>query len=521
MNALFKKIKPNLVYFIAFLGGGLTPLAFAPYSLGVFAFVAPGLLLACLANRKPLQALLIGACFGIGLFGLGVNWVYVSIHDYGYTSAWLAIVITSLFVLLMALYPAGMAYLLNRYFPHNNALRALVIYPALWTAFEMLRGWLLTGFPWLFLGYAQMGNFLRALAPIGGVWLVSWTTVLLSSLVYLICLYYYQAQQNTPYRNRLFLGLIIIFIGIFGLNRLVWTQQSTLKLEVALIQGNIPQLMRWDPQHIKSIHETYESLTAQALKANIIVWPEGAIPTPLPHSTDYFHRMGDLAKDHEIALFSGVPSQLSDQQHYYNSIVGVGLGEGLYHKTHLVPFGEYVPFEKVLRGIIAFLDLPMSSFETGPADQAPLIAEGFSFAKNRQFRFAPLICYEIAYPVYVQQQAKAADFILTISNDTWFGTSIGPAQHLQIAQFRALETGKYVLRATNSGYTAIIEPNGDLQDIAPPFEMNVLFGSIYPTQGQTPWIRFGIWPLLTSLFVTLAAGYAYQKRRSFNKHKQK
>ncbi len=526
MKELYKKIKPYLVYVFALLGGCIMPYAFAPYDLGVSAIVSPGILIWCLAKRTPRNAFLIGLCYGIGMFGLGVNWVYVSIHDYGYTSEWLAAVITGLFVLLMALYPAIMSAILNKFFSKHDIVKCLVIFPALWTIFEIIRGWMFTGFPWLFVGYTQSASQLRALAPIGSVWAVSWATVLVGSILYLIIDYYYDYKDNAKLRNQLFGTMIIVWICAFGLSQIKWTQSTDQGLDVALVQGNVAQLMRWDPAHVAEIVKTYRDLTQEALTSNLIIWPEGSIPIPLPLSLPLFKEMGELAKANNTALIAGVPAQLSDQAHYYNSMLAVGMvgenNEGceniekpgcIYYKEHLVPFGEYVPLEKMLRGVIAFLNLPMSSFEPGPTNQTQLIAQGF--------RFAPAICYEIAYPIFVQQMSKNAQFILTVSNDTWFGESIGPEQHLQIAQFRAIETGKNVIRATNTGFTAIIEPDGKIlpNNIATAFEAKVLKGTVTVMTGETFWVRFGFWPLAGALIATMVGGFWWQNRKPHPKKK--
>jgi apolipoprotein N-acyltransferase len=520
MKDLYKKIKPYLVFVFALLAGAMMPFAFAPYNIGIGAILSPGILLWCLNKRSLGKSFLIGFLYGIAMFGLGVYWVYFSIHDYGYTSEWLAGLITRLFILLMALYPALMSVVLNKFFNKHYIVRCLVIFPALWTVFEMLRGWVFTGFPWLYVGYTQISSQLRAFAPIGGIWAVSWAAVFVGSLLYLIIDYYYDYRANPKLRNKLFFTMFAIWAIAFGLHQMTWTVQTDQKLEVGLIQGNIAQLERWDPAQVSNIVQTYEKLTQQALGASIIVWPEGAIPVPLPLSLGLFKEMNALAKTDGFALIAGVPSQLSDQSHYYNSLLAVGLvgnqNEGcenyeapgcIYHKEHLVPFGEYVPLEKMLRGVISFLNLPMSSFEPGPSNQGPLLAQGL--------RFAPAICYEIAYPIFVQEMSKNADFILTVSNDTWFGDSIGPVQHLQIAQWRAIETGKYVIRATNTGYTAIIQPDGKIPktDIAPSFEAAVLNGSVYVMLGDTFWVQYGIWPFAGFLVVVLAGGIYWQSRK--------
>lgn len=503
MGNLLKKIKSLWIYFFAFIGGAIMPFAFSPYDFGIAAIASPAILLWCLIKCRPAKAFLLGWIYGIGMFGLGVNWVYVSIHDYGYTTPLLASLFTALFVFTLALFPAMMCALLNKLFPRNDGIRSLLAFPSLWVFFEMLRGWILTGFPWLFVGYSQMGTRIEAFAPLGSVWAVSWAAVFTASIFFSIADYYYHNRDNKKLRNKLILSLIVLWGAAFGLYQVKWTQPTGQQLNVALVQGNIPQLMRWDAKYIASIIDTYQTLTQRALKANIVVWPEGAIPIPLPESEVFFQKMQAFALQNNIALLTGVPSQLAHKEQYYNSLLGLGLAQGIYHKTHLVPFGEYVPLEKWLRGLIAFFNLPMSSFISGPQEQAPITLQGFSFAPDQTFRLAPAICYEIAYPLYVQSLSQQADFILTVSNDTWFGKSIGPAQHLQIAQFRALETGRSVIRATNTGYTAVIDPTGDIQTIAPQFATTVLFGEIKLMQGQTPWVRFGIWPLLGFLGVLL------------------
>ncbi|MBS0287081.1 MAG: apolipoprotein N-acyltransferase [Proteobacteria bacterium] len=519
MKDLIKKIKPYLPYLIALIGGGILTYAFAPYDIGIAGIISLSILLWAITKQPPKKAFYIGWCYGLGMFGMGVNWVFFSIHVYGNTAPWLAAIITGLFVILMGIYPALFSWTLNKFFNKHDLVRTLVIFPALWTVFEIARGWLFTGFPWLYLGYSQMGSQLHSFAPIGSVFAVSWAAALVSSLLYNIIMYYFENKSTPKLRNQLFATLLGVWVIAFGCGKIKGTEVSDEVIEVALVQGNIPQMMRWDPEHVANIVQTYRTLTDKVLgTTQIIVWPEGAIPVPLPESQQFFREMGALARASQAALISGVPTQLADQRHYYNSIVAVGLAgpnnNGCenyempgcsYDKSHLVPFGEYVPFESILRGIIAFLNLPMSSFVEGPSNQSPLIAQGL--------HFAPALCYEIAYPFYVQHISKEADFILTISNDTWFGDTIGPLQHLQIAQFRALETGKYVIRGTNNGYTALIQPNGKIQALANPNEATVLAGEVTLMKGQTIWVRFGIWPLLAALVLTLGGGYYWQDRK--------
>ena len=509
MNDLFKKIKPYLPYMLALLGGAMMTYGFAPYEVASASLTSIIFFLWCLANQSKKGAFLVGLCYGIGMFGTGVNWVYVSIHDFGAASPLLATFITSLFILALSLFLAVMACLLVYCFPKNTSVRSLMAFPVLWVLFEILRGWMLTGFPWLYVGYSQMANQLVAFAPIGGVWLVSWAGVLTASILYCYINYFYQHRDDKKYLGGLFVLLLVVWGSAFGLRHMVWTYPTHKKLHVTLVQGNIAQLLRWDPEYISQIIEIYQTLTTTALSKesenDLIVWPEGAIPVPLPLSQPLFNDMATLLRPRDMALIAGVPTQSINRISYLNTLLVAGNGNGVYYKKHLVPFGEYVPFEKQLRGLIAFFNLPMSSFIEGPNNQKPLTV--------KDFHFAPAICYEIAYPLFVQKMSNNTDAILTVSNDTWFGKSIGPFQHLQMAQFRAIETGRYVVRATNTGLTAIIDNRGNIVNIAPQFEPTYINGEIIAFEGTTPWMRFGVWPLVITLVIVFSAAFVWQSTR--------
>lgn len=481
------------------LAGGLMMLGMAPYSLGLAPILSCVGLLYVLKEQSPTKACWIGWSYGVGMFGASVFWIYHAIHDFGDAPPALAGLITSLFVVGMALYPALLAYILNRFFRSERLARIILAFPALWVLFEIIRGWFLTGFPWLYVGYAELGNPLRHFAPLGGVWLVSWVTVMIAALLYWVLQSYRRSAATVG-----LLAMIGISILAYGLGHVTWVRPSTRTLSVALVQGNIAQLMRWDPQHIHQIIDTYETLTVQTPPPELIVWPEGAMPLPLPIATPIFTRLGHWLEQRGAGLIAGVPFEIPDGVHFHNSLVGVGKAHGLYHKIHLVPFGEYVPLERWLRGLIAFFDLPMSSILAGPSQQSPLMLN--------QYRIAPAVCYEIAYPWYVQKNSYDSDFILTVSNDAWFGDSIGPAQHLQIAQMRALENGKAVLRATNTGWTAIIDAHGRILSSSPAFVENVLHGQVVSMDGQTPWNRWGPLPILIGLVSVVLMAIGLQRR---------
>ncbi|HET8705154.1 MAG TPA: apolipoprotein N-acyltransferase, partial [Pseudomonadales bacterium] len=282
--------------------------------------------------------------------------------------------------------------------------------------------------------------------------------------------------------------------------------------------GNIPQQLKWDPAFQQQTLEIYKSLTlkewdkTENWHADVVIWPEAAIPMFYHHAFDFIADMDNLAENNNSAIISGVPhisslqpdiaeangeraepAESKDKNAVYeyeihNSIFAIGTGHGMYHKQRLVPFGEYVPLEKQIRGLIPFFDLPMSSFTPGKPNQKNLVVN--------KYEFAPFICYEIMYPELVQHNAKTADFLLTVSNDAWFGDSIGPKQHFEMARFRALELGKYLLRDTNTGITAIVDQNGHIVSESKSFERNTLRGTIYGVKGSTPFAEFGSAPIL-------------------------
>ncbi len=496
LKSTFKKAWP---YLLPLGCGGLIVSSFAPFNLAMMTFVGMTFFLYSIHDKSAKQAFRNGYLFGLGLFGLGASWIYVSIYAYGGESMIISGAITALFVLFLALFPAACVYTLNKVFPKPTILKHLFAFPALWVVFEMLRGWFLTGFPWLFIGYTQTDTQLIWLAPIGGVYLISWAVLFSCAVLFEIYQYVHLAKKNRKQLGLLLACGFSVWLAAFLLKGHPWTVSNG-ELSAALVQGNIEQSMRWDNEMIDSIANTYVQMSNDYLDADVMIWPESAIPLALPYSKPFFERMNALANQAETALIVGVPV-VADDDSFYNGIVSIGQGQGVYYKRQLVPFGEYVPFESLLRGLIEFFDLPMSAFKKGPK-QEPMFAKGY--------QVAPTVCYEIAYPFLVRRLAKDSQFIVTISNDAWFGRSIGPNQHLQIAQMRALESGQYVLRATNNGITAIILPNGDIKQAAPQFEQTVLFNRFEPMVGQTPWTKYGPW-IITALLL-LSFGIPFGQR---------
>lgn len=474
-------------HLIALGSGALTPLALAPFAIWPLALLSIALFYLGLRELTPRQAALRGWCYGVALYLAGSGWIYVSIHDYGAASPLLAGGLTLAFCAAVALFFALPAWLWARYLrrPRPGVAEALA-FAALWLAQEAFRGWFLTGFPWLYAGYSQLDGPLRGLAPLGGVWLLSFVLALTAAL---LCNLLQLRRQHLALASGLSL-LLGPWLLAQALNEHAWTHAKGEPLRVAAIQGNVEQNLKWDPDALEAQLALYRDMTLASPPAELIVWPETAVPVLKEYAEGYLAVMARIASDRQAALITGVPLRqvnAAGERRFYNAITVLGEGQGTYLKQKLVPFGEYVPLQDLLRGLIAFFDLPMSDFARGPAQQ-PLL-------QAKELRIASYICYEAVYPEFAAELARDSDLLLTISNDTWFGRSIGPVQHLQMAQMRALEAGRWMIRATNNGISVLIDPQGRIQSRIPPFEAAILYGEVQAMQGHTPYLRFGSLPL--------------------------
>ncbi|GAB5414226.1 MAG: apolipoprotein N-acyltransferase [Congregibacter sp.] len=473
------------------LAGALLTLSLAPFNFWPAAILGCALLAFLLASCTPAQAFRRGWLFGIGLFGSGASWVYVSIHVYGNASPLLAGFLTALFCVSLGLLHALQAWVYARWVrPLPGGM--LLGFAALWVLGEWLRSWLLTGFPWLYLGYAHVDTWLAGWAPISGVFGLSFIVAFSASCVFLA----WRSRQTATLIS--YGGLLAtLWIGGLMLKPIEWVAPaSQLPLSVALYQPNVPQEQKWDRRYYRAILEKFELAVRPAFAQDLIIWPESAIPRIYDQAGDFFEPLDRRAKLSDSTIITGVPTR--DQAgKYYNSIVAIGLGSGRYNKQRMGPVGEYVPLEDWLRGMIAFFDLPMSDFSQGAAGQGPLQAGNH--------RVAPLICYEIAYPELVARSAEQAEILVTISNDSWFGRSIGPLQHLQMARMRALENGRYVLRGTNNGVSAIINHRGQIVTRSEQFVETTIVGDAEVMLGHTPFTSFGSVPLLSALSFLLVS----------------
>jgi len=484
---------------VALVAGLLLPLAFSPFNLFPLAVMAPAVLFYLWFEGSAARAAWRGFLFGLGMFGVGISWVYVSMHNFGNMPAPLAAFATLLLAAGLSLYPALLGYLQARGFKRDSMLRAMLILPALWTLFEWWRGCFLPGFPWLNLGYSQADSPLGAYAPIVGVYGVS-LLVALSSGAVVACL-------RWPRRAVIGLALLAgIWSGGLLLERVEWSQPDGAPLRVALVQGNVPLRDKWNPAKRTSIMERYRELSIAAPPADLIVWPEAAIPATLSQiDPEYLTGLREFARSRGSDFLIGVIERDANGRDYYNSVIGLGNSDSVYRKQHLVPFGEYVPFKPFFYWLMQSFQIPMSNLSPAPTVQAPLVAAGRAIGIS--------VCYEDAFGEEVIRALPQASLLANVSEDSWFGESLAPHQRLQMAQLRALESARPMLRAANTGPSAVIDHRGHVIARSPQFRPYLLSSEIQPMRGATPYVRAGNLLTIFIALVLLATGWAGARRR--------
>lgn len=472
---------------LALLAGAAMPLAFAPYGWSLVALLSLAILFRCWLDVRPGRAFWRGWLFGLGMFGFGIAWVQTSVHQFGLPVLAFSASVTAVLVMFMALYPALVGYAAQRWFWINPRASLLVVMPALWALVEWLRGWWFTGFPWLSVGYSQIDGPLAGYAPVGGVFLVGLAVAASAG-----------ALASLP-RERL--RPLLLLSAVWGLalalSQVSWTKAEGAPVRVALVQGGIEQSQKWDPEMKNRTLELYRQLSERYWgQAQIIVWPETAIPAFGSEVKDFIAEIDDRAARSGTDIVLGLPVDDRDGQgriaSYYNSIIALGSAVSRYDKRHLVVLGEYPPFQSILMPILRSLSIPMSEFSHGAPEQAPLSAAGL--------KLAPSVCFEDAFGEEVIDFLPQSHLLVNVSNDAWFGDSLAPHQHLEIARMRAVETGRYLLRATNNGISAIIDPRGKIAGRSPQFIAHVLAGEVIAHVGATPYVEIG-----NALLVVLAS----------------
>ncbi len=506
-------LRPALRATFALAAGAATVFGFAPFGAGIIPIVAVSLLIILWQDADaPRAAAWLGFAFGVALFTTGASWVYIALNTFGGMPVPVAAVATAGFCALLALYPALAGWLAAKWTAPRSWQRAVAA-AAAWTLTEWARSWIFTGFPWLSLGYSQLpASPLAGFAPLGGGFAVTLAVAMCAASLALAT----DAFAAPMARRGVALLAAIVAIGAGGaaLGRIEWTAPVGAPVAVSLVQGNVAQDLKFDPDFRPRTYDLYAGLV-DATHGQLVVLPESAFPAfagEVPESMLLHVLRAGAARDGDVlvGLFTTEPPLPgSDEPRYYNSVVSLGASEPqLYRKRHLVPFGETIPAEAVLGWFIrSVLSIPLASQSEGDADQPPLAVAGQKVAVN--------ICYEDAFGADIRSQAKDATLLVNVTNDAWYGRSLAAEQHNQIAAMRALETGRPLLRATNTGITSAIGADGREFARLPWFTRGILEVEVIGRQGVTPYVRFGdALPVAFALALLLAAIVAGRRVRA-------
>jgi apolipoprotein N-acyltransferase len=486
---------------VAFATGAACSLSFAPTELFPLAIACPAVLFLLWEETTPRQAAWLGFCYAAGLFLSGTYWIYTAVHVFGKAPIWLALFLMAGLVAIMAAYYAIVGWSVVRFLPRGTARRWLVVLPAAWVLMEWLRGWLFSGFPWLEVGYAHSDSPLAGYAPLGGVHLVTLASAFTAGAVV-------TAARGTV-RERAVAVVVAVLLWTAGaaLRERAWTTPAGDEITVAIVQGSIPQDLKWQDDHREETLRLYRHMTEGVFGARLIVWPEAALPVLAHEAGPYLANLWQDAQRHGSDLMLGLLRYDAETGKYYNGLMALsGEKVGWYYKRRLVPFGEFFPVPKVVRSWMRLMSLTYVDMTPGADDQPPLDVAGQKVGVT--------ICYEDAYGSEQLAVLDRATLLVNVTNNAWFGDSTAPHQQLQMARFRALEAGRYLVRATSNGISAIIAPDGRVVDRAAQFVPEVLRGTVRPFSGLTPYARSGNWPVLGLCFLMLMAGALLGSRQA-------
>jgi apolipoprotein N-acyltransferase len=502
---------PNpLALLIALISGALITLSFAPFNLWPITLLSLTAFALLLKEQPIKQVLWRSLAFGVGFYAAGIHWIYVSIHNFGGASPLFAAFLVFIFACFMAVVFVLPFYIYGRWFSYHR-LALLIALPACWLLGEWSRTWLLTGFPWLFLGYSHLDTWLAGWAPIGGVMSIGFILALNAGLIAELIWQGKLAHSQKPLFASAITASLALWIAGAVLNTVTWAEPDQTPIKIGMVQPNVDQSTKlaFNQETTIAALDQLRELSTDLWGNDWVVWPEAAIPTTLTFhdALPFLEEMNSKASAANTALFTGVIYEDRDKHKYYNSVVGLGEGYGFYHKRRLVPFGEYVPLEDQLRGLIEFFNLPTSFIHIGPQDQHGLIAKGV--------RITPAICYEIVYPDLIAQAAKETQVLLSVNNLGWFLDSIQAKQFMQMAQMRALETGRYLVYSTNNGPSAIIDNKGKIISQSDSFNSQTFTGVIHAVKEWTPFMVTSSGPLVilaALLLLALQAPLLYRKQ---------
>ncbi len=479
------------------VAGGFVPFAYSPFDLYLISIITLSILFYCWSKTDlARESFILGYLFGLAMFGVGVNWLHISINLFGGVNIIGALLLTCIFIAYLSLYPAICGYLSTRFFKHYP----LMALPALWFITEWCRGWVLTGFPWLNIGTSQADSILASFAPVFGDYGITFIVCLAAvALAILIA-------GNIKQRVAGSIFIILITTSAILLKDINWTKDLEKDINIVLVQGAISQELKWKPEQRQNTYTLYSNLSKPFWSSDLIIWPETAIPSLYHLADDFIDRIMSDKQNANALFMSGIAYKEPVSNKYFNSVLLIDNKHRFYHKHHLVPFGEYLPFKSVLGQVLRFLKIPMSDFSPGEPDQKLFESDKGILGMS--------ICYEDAYGSEIRKALPDANILINVSNDAWFGDSLAPHQHLQIARMRALENGRYLLRSTNTGISAVIDNKGKIISRSPQFTQHALLASVKLFDGETFYSKTGNSFIISMSFLILLISLILSYRRA-------
>ncbi|MEM9172024.1 MAG: apolipoprotein N-acyltransferase [Pseudomonadota bacterium] len=481
---------------LASLLGAALPLAFSPFG---FWWLAPILLAAwfVLFISAQRSVFWIGFAFGAAAFLTGTYWLYHSISGIGKAPLPLTLFLILGMVAIMALYFGGTAALVWRAAQGRLGI-ALGLFAPVYVLLEWARGWILSGFPWLNLGYTLTDAPIHGWLPLGGVYLGSLVVVIFACLLVLLVL--------GAARGKILAGIALVSLGAVGveLSGIRWVSDVAGDVRVSIGQLGLDQSLKWNADQFEKTLAWYGQFIGNRAGDNVLVMPEVALPTVADRVEGYLASAAEYARERNSHVLLGILKRNESGQ-VSNALLALGgVERQWYAKRHLVPYGEFFPVPAFVRTWLRAKNLPFSDLQAGPASPVPIQVAGVPIASS--------ICYEDAYASEQLTFFPDAQYIVNVSNDAWFGDSIAPHQHLQIARTRSLESQRWQVRATNTGISGLIDDRGQIRAAAPSFEPAILDGVIERRRGHTPYTRTGNLPVLV-LSILLIAAWLMRARR--------
>ena len=481
-----------LPYALSLLAGAVLPLAFAPFGWFWLAPLSYAVLLYSWRDVPSGRAFWLGFVFGCASFGGGTYWTYIAVREMGGAPIAVALFLTVGLTMVCAAFVGAAGFIAARWFKTTGVAARLVTLPALFILCEWARGWMFTGFGWLSAGYSQASSWLMGYAPVLGLHAMSWAVLVTSGA--LVLLFEAAMTPRAPSRERYagalagVLVVALIWAGGLAVRAHRWTTPQARAISVALLQGSITQDRKWKPEQFTDTLKLYARLTVQNLGADLIVLPEAAVPTLMERVSGYVDDLRKASTERGSTVLLGILRTDPESEREQNVLVALTEPTQMYVKRHLVPFGEYFPVPPFIRSWMRLMNLPYTDLMPGAPNQPLIDAAGE--------RIAVTICYEDVFGAEQLRYLPAATLLVDVSNDAWFGDSIAPHQHLQIAQVRAAEAGRYLLRATNTGVTAVVDDAGRVEATLPQFKPAVLKTTVRGFEGATPYAVVGNWAVV-------------------------